>query len=332
LYVHCYRMLGSPQDAEDALQEALLRAWRGLPRFGQRSSLRTWLYAIATNASLRALERGRPRVLPVDLGPAADPHADPDAPLTEAVWVEPLPDSALPSPEPAPEARYEQRESVELAFIAALQHLAPNQRAVLILREVLGFSAKETAQILKTTAASVNSALQRARAAVEERVPARTQQATLRSLGDDEVRELVARYVDAWERCDVDAFAAMLADDATFAMPPMATWYRTRRGIAIWARQSPLSGDWRWRAVATRANGQPALAFYAWDEDERAYLRFALNVLTFRDSEIANVTAFIARTIESSDPEAFERHPEQPPDPRQIAVTFERFGLPERLV
>jgi RNA polymerase sigma-70 factor (ECF subfamily) len=334
LHAHCYRMLGSVFDADDALQETLLRAWRGLARFHGRSALRSWLYSIATNVCLTQLARRPKRVLPLDYGPATDPYVQPGQPIVESVLLEPYPDEALGLEDgfAAPEARYEQRESVELAFIAALQHLAPNQRAVLILREVLGFSAKETAQVLDTTAASVNSALQRARAAVEERVPARTQQATLRSLGDDEVRELVARYVDAWERCDVDAFAAMLADDATFAMPPMATWYRTRPGIAIWARQSPLSGDWRWRAVATRANGQPALAFYAWDEDERAYLRFALNVLTFRGSEIANVTAFIARTIESSDPEAFERHPEQPPDPRQIAVTFERLGLPERLV
>src|SRR5919206_409256 len=141
---------------------------------------------------------------------------------------------------PAPDARYEQREAVELAFIAALQHLPPNQRAVLILREVLGFSAKEVADALETTVASVNSALQRARASVEERVPEQSQQATLRTLGDDEVRELVDRYVDAWERNDVEAFTAMLAEDASFAMPPLATWYSTREGIRTWAENSSM--------------------------------------------------------------------------------------------
>jgi RNA polymerase sigma-70 factor (ECF subfamily) len=185
--------------------------------------------------------------------------------------------------------------------------------------------------LLETTVASVNSALQRARAAVAERVPERSQQATLRSLGDEEVRELVGRYVDAWERCDIEAFAAMLAQDATFAMPPMSTWYRTRDGIRIWAAQSPLTGEWRWKAVVTRANGQPALAFYAWDEAARAYLTFALNVLTFRGSEIVDVTAFIVRSTESPDPESYERHPEQPFDERRVAAAFWRFGLPERL-
>src|SRR4051794_28653549 len=191
LHAHCYRMLGSLQDAEDALQDALLRAWRGLDRFEGRSSPRSWLYRIATNACLDALAR-RPakRELPIDRDPD-------DAPLTETVWLEPYPDD--------PDASYEQRESVELAFIAALQHLPANQRAVLILREVLGFSAKETAEMLDTTPASVNSAMQRARASVEGRLPERSQQETLRMLGDGEIRELVERYVEAWNRGDVDA-------------------------------------------------------------------------------------------------------------------------------
>jgi RNA polymerase sigma-70 factor, ECF subfamily len=202
---------------------------------------------------------------------------------------------------------------------------------VLILREVMGFSAKETADMLETSVASVNSALQRARAAVEERVPEQSQQMALRSLGDDGLRALVDRYVDAWERCDVEAFAAMLADDATFAMPPLATWYGTREGIAIWARLSPMSGAWRWRTLPARANGQPALAFYAWDENEAAYLPFALCVLSFRGTEIADVTAFIVRSTESPDPESYERFPEQPHDDRRLASAFGRFGMPDRL-
>jgi RNA polymerase sigma-70 factor (ECF subfamily) len=333
LHAHCYRMLGSVYDAEDALQETLLRAWRGLSGFQGRSSLRSWLYTIATNACLTQIGRRPKRVLPLDYGPATDPHGAPGEPVVESVWVEPYPDETLGLEDgfAAPEARYEQREAVELAFIAALQHLPANQRAALILREVLGFSAKEAAEMLETTVASVNSALQRARAAVEERVPEQTQQRTLRSLGDDGLRELVDRYVDAWERSDVRAFAAMLAEDATFSMPPLATWYRTREGIANWARLWPMSGAWRWRPLPTRANGQPALAFYAWDEGERAYLPFALNVLSFRGGQVSDVTAFIVRSTEATDPEAYERFPEQPFDPRRLAGVFERFGLPERL-
>src|SRR5437016_1345294 len=184
LHAHCYRMLGSVHDAEDALQDAMLRAWRGLPRFEGRSSLRSWLYTIATNTCLNVIAKRPRRVLPVDYGPAADPHQGPGEPIVESVWVEPYPDvpMGLEDGLAGPDARYEQRESIELAFIAALQHLPPNQRAVLIVREVLGFSAKEVADQLETSVASVNSAMQRARAAVEERVPEQTQQETLRTL------------------------------------------------------------------------------------------------------------------------------------------------------
>jgi RNA polymerase sigma-70 factor (ECF subfamily) len=333
LHAHCYRMLGSVHDAEDALQETLLRAWRGLDRFEGRSSLRSWLYTIATNTCLNQIARRPKRVLPIDYGPATDPHDGPGEPLVESVWVEPYPDERLGVEDglAAPAARYEQRESVELAFIAALQHLPATQRAVLILREVLGFSAKETADSLETSVASVNSALQRARAAVDERVPEQSQQATVRALGDDEVRGLVDRYVDAWERNDVEQFAAMLAEDATFAMPPLATWYQGREAIAMWATQWPLSGDWRWRTVFVRANGQPALAFYAWDPEEESYLPFALNVLTFRGPQISDVTAFIARSTEDPAPEVMARMPEQPADPGRLTAAFERFALPERL-
>jgi RNA polymerase sigma-70 factor (ECF subfamily) len=333
LHAHCYRMLGSVYDADDALQETLLRAWRGLGRFEGRSSLRSWLYTIATNTSLTQISRRAKRVLPLDYGPAADPHDPPGRPLVESVWIEPYPDAQLGLNQglASPEASYEQREGVELAFVAALQHLAPNQRAVLILREVLGFSAKETAEMLDTTVASVNSALQRARAAVQERVPEQTQQATLRSLDDGEIVELVERYVDAWERNDIDAFAALLVENATFAMPPLSTWYSTREGVVTWARAFSMSGAWLWKTVLTRSNGQPALAFYAWDDDARAYLPFALNVLTLCGSKVSNVTAFIVRSIEQDDPQAYVRFPEQPMDTRKLTGTFERFGVPDRL-
>ena len=333
LHAHCYRMLGSTHDAEDALQEAMLRAWRGLGRFEGRSSLRSWRYTIATNTCLNQIARRPKRVLPVDYAPASDPHTPPGEPIVESVWVEPYPDEILGVEDgyAAPEARYEQREGIELAFIAALQHLPANQRAVLILREVLGFSAKEAAAMLETSVASVNSALQRARAATDERVPDQSQQETLRSLGDDAMREIVDRYVDAWERGDVEAFAAMLTEDASFAMPPLATWYRGRDSITAWAIGWPMSGAWRWRSVLTRANGQPALAFYAWDEDERAFIPFALNVLTFDGERISDVTAFIARSADPRPPERFERYPEEEPDAVRVMDFFGRFGLPERL-
>jgi RNA polymerase sigma-70 factor (ECF subfamily) len=333
LHAHCYRMLGSVYDADDALQETLLRAWRGLKNFEGRSALRSWLYTIATNTCLTQIQRRPKRVLPIDYGPAVDPHTLPGEPIVESVWIEPYPDEMLGLEDgyAAPEARYEQREGIELAFIAALQHLAPNQRAVLILREVLGYSAKECADMLETSVASVNSALQRARAAVEERVPEQTQQETLRTLGDEELHALVGRYVDAWERNDVDAFCAMLTEDATFTMPPLATWYSTREGIRIWAKHSPMNGSWRWKSVLTRANGQPALAFYSWDEEAEAYLPFALNVLSFRGDQVLEVDAFIVRSTDSPDPESYQNFPDEPMDQRRLEVTFERFGVPAQL-
>ena len=334
LHAHCYRMLGSVHDAEDALQETMLRAWRGLARFEGRSSLRSWLYRIATNTSLNLIEKRPKRGLPIDYGPPADPHdAPPGMPVVESVWIEPYPDERLAVEDgfAVPEATYEQRESIELAFIAALQLLPPNQRAVLILREVLGFSAKEAAETLETTTASVNSALQRARATIDDRLPEQSQQETLRSLGDDGVREVVQGYIDAWDRGDIDGVVAMLTEDATFAMPPLASWYTGTEGLRGFLEVGPLSGEWRWKHAYVRASGQPALAFYAWDAEEGAYLPFALNVLTLRGGRISDVTAFICRSTESADPESYARFPEEPFDPQRLAAAFENFGLPERL-
>jgi RNA polymerase sigma-70 factor (ECF subfamily) len=309
LRAHSYRMLGSIDDAEEALQEALLRAWRGLPGFEGRSSLRSWLYTIVTNVCLDTAARRRPRVLPLSYGPPADPHDGLAPPLAEAVWVEPYPDGALrlDYTHVSPAARYELRESVELAFVAALQHLRPRQRAVLILREVLGFSAREVAETLDTTVGAVKSALQRARKAVAERLPEQSQQATLRSLGDDAVRELVQRYIDAWERDDVDAVVAMLTEDATIAMPPTPTWYRGRQAVAAFYALKALSGELRWRHVSTRANGQPAVGCYVWDGESGGYGAHVLDVLTLRGSRIAGITSFL--------------------DP----AVFRSFGLPDRL-
>ena len=302
LHAHCYRMLGSVHDAEDALQDALLGAWRGIGRFEGRSSLRTWLYTIATNACLRAIERRPKLVLPIDYGPAADPHDVPVEPLVESVWVEPYPDETLGLDDgfAAPEARYEQRESIELAFIAALQHLPARQRAVLILREVLGFSGGEVAEALETTTASVHSALQRAHKTVDERLPEQSQQTTLRSLGDDRLRAIVDDYVAAWERGDVDAVVAMLADDVALTMPPIPTWYAGRDAVSGFLRRLPLSSGRHWRVIPRRANGQPALGFYQWDEEGGRFAPHGLNVLTMRGAQITEITAFLT-------PEVFAR-------------------------
>jgi RNA polymerase sigma-70 factor, ECF subfamily len=305
MHAHCYRMLGSVHDADDALQEALLRAWRGLGRFESRSSLRSWLYRIATNVCLDALKKRPKRVLPMDYGPPADLHDAPGEPLPTSVWVEPYPDGQLGLADgyAVPEARYERRESVELAFIAALQHLPPRQRAVLILREVLGFSAREVAQTLETTVASVNSSLQRARAAIDERLPDPSQQATLRSLGDARARELVERFVNAWDAGDVDTMVAMLAEGPTFAMPPFDTWYTGRAAVDAFLPEK----HGQWRLVPARANGQLALGAYRWDPGAGAHRAAILDVLTLRGGLIADVTAFATPEV------------------------FGRFGLPDAL-
>jgi len=291
------------------VQDALLRAWRGLPRFEGRGSVRSWLYTISTNVCLKAIERRPKLVLPIDYGPPADPHDGPGQPIVESVWVEPYPDErlALNDALAGPEARYEQRESVELAFIAALQHLPARQRAVLILRDVLGFSARDVAQALETTPASVDSALQRAHKTVDERLPAQSQQATLHALGDEGLREIVDAYVAAWERADVDAVVAMLAQDAAMTMPPLPTWYEGREAVAEFLRGWPLASENRWRMVPTRANGQLAFGHYDWDADKETFVPDAITVLTLDGAKIAEITAFLT-------PEAFER-----------------FGLPDKI-
>jgi RNA polymerase sigma-70 factor (ECF subfamily) len=333
LHAHCYRMLGSVHDAEDSLQDAMLRAWRGLAKFAGRSSLRSWLYKIATNTCLDQIARRPKRVLPVDYGPAFDPHGGPVEPLVESTWIGPYADQAMGLEDgyASPEARYEMRESVELAFIAALQLLPANQRAALVLRDVLGFSARETAEALETSTAAVNSALQRARAAVEQRTPEQSQQQTLRALGDDGVRETVESYIDAWQRGDVEGVVAMLTEDAAFTMPPLQSWFSGREQIAVWLADSPMSGEWRWQTLRLRANGQEAIAFYTWNPDREVYEAFALNVLTLRSSGIAEVDAFINRATPDPSPEAMRRLPEQPFDAERLDAAFERFGLPRDL-
>ena len=308
LHAHCYRMLASVHDADDALQDTLLRAWRGLPGFDGRRPLRPWLYKIATNACLDTIARRPRRWLPAGLGSAAGPGDEPQEPLAEQVWVEPYPDEQLGLADgyASPQARYEQREAVELAFIAALQHLPARQRAVLIIHEVLGFSAGEVAAALDTTPASVNSALQRARKTVKAQLPGQSQQAALRSLGDKRLRDLVQRLTDALEAGRVEVIVALLAEDATFAMPPYPGWYRGRDALSkSWLM--PGGPPARLRYVPARANGQLALGAYKLDAQQSSYLPVALDVLTLRGTRIAAITAF--------------RTPQ----------VFPRFGLPDKL-
>jgi RNA polymerase sigma-70 factor (ECF subfamily) len=309
LRAHCYRMLGSAHDAEDALQETMLRAWRALPKFEGRSSLRSWLYTIATNVCLRAIERRPKLVLPADYGPPADAHGDLARPIVESVWIDPYPDEdlALDGQAAGPDAVYEQRESVELAFIAALQHLPGRQRAVLILRDVLGFSAREVADALDATPVSIDSALQRAHKTVADKLPERSQQATLRTLGEEALRGVVDKFVAAWERADVDAVVALLADGAAVTMPPIPTWFQGREAIAVFLARLPLSGRYGWRLVPTHANGQPSFGTYRWDAERNAFVPHEILVLTLDGARIAEITAFL-----STEP-------------------FERFGLPAAL-
>jgi RNA polymerase sigma-70 factor (ECF subfamily) len=308
LHAHCYRMLGSTHDADDALQDALLRAWRGLERFEGRSSLRTWLYTVSTHTCLDSAARRGRRALPVDLGPASERAVLGDRPNTEVAWLGPYPDAGL-ADGPAegvagpagPSARYEQREAVELAFVAACQHLPGNQRAALLLFEVLGFSAAEIASTMATSTASVNSALQRARATVAAKVPPVTQQQTLRKIDDTRLREVVADYCGALERGDADALVALLTEDVTWSMPPLPHWYRGLAAVTDFAVRVPLSTCGSWRHLPTSANGQPAVAAYLWNDEAGAHAFWSINVLTLRGERIAEVTSFIGAEY----PEAF---------------------------
>jgi RNA polymerase sigma-70 factor (ECF subfamily) len=293
LHAHCYRMLGSVHDADDALQEALLRAWRGLHRFEGRAALRTWLYTVATRTCLDLVDaRGR-RAMPVDLGPASERAVLDGVPRDDVAWLGPYPDAGLAEGPADPQARYERREAVELAFVAALQHLPGNQRAALLMFEVLGFSAAEIAAAMDTSTASVNSALARARRVLAERVPATSQQVTLRRLGDARVRRVVDGYVDALERGDTDALVALLTEDVTWSMPPLPHWYLGIDAVTDFAARVPLGLCPSWRCRPVGANGQPAVACYVGESRDAPHVPFSVTVLTLRDGRIAALTSFI---------------------------------------
>jgi RNA polymerase sigma-70 factor (ECF subfamily) len=294
LQLHCYRIVASVQDAEDLVQETLLAAWRGLDRFEGRASLRAWLYRIATNRCLNALRDAgrRPRDMP-----APDLPPDPPEPTREVepIWLEPYPDVLLESVadgSPGPEARYEAREAVGLAFVAGLQHLPPNQRAVLVLRDVLGFRAAEVAGMLDSSEASVNSALQRARAAFESRLPAGDRERAPLPHSPRE-RELVGRFADAFESGDVPAIVALLTDDAWLTMPPVPLQYQGPDAIGRFLSTVPAGGALeRFRLVATRANAQPAFGFYLRDPQCPIARGSGVMVLTLEGDRVSAITAF----------------------------------------
>jgi RNA polymerase sigma-70 factor (ECF subfamily) len=322
LHAHCYRMLASVHDADDAVQDALIRAWRGLARFESRSSIRTWLFKIATNSSFDLLKKRSRRELPVDYTERAGPGESPGAALLEEPWIEPYPDRFIEAGEKSPHARYEARESLELSFIVVVQNVPPRQRAVFILREVLGFSASEVADLLDISVAAVNSALQRARATVANRMPRTTQSAELSRLGDGGVRDLAGRYAIAIDEGDMRGLMALLTTDARWSMPPHPRWYKGRSAIEEFHEQF-VSGE-RWRHRTTFANGQLAVGGYTFDEARGRYVAAVLDVLTLRDGLVESVTAFIAA-------ETLRRNGEAD-DTYMGLVEFSRFGLPDELV
>ena len=304
LRLHCYRMLGSLDDADDLVQETYLRAWRGFDGFEGRASVRGWLYRIATNACLNALARrrvGRRLVpgpgVPASQEPPPDSSEGPE-PLTENVWLDPYPDSELDGvadTAPGPDARYELWESVQLAFVAAIQQLPARQRAVLLLHDVLRWPAADTATLLDASVASVNSALQRARGTLGRRFPGGIPSSLPEP--DELERALLDRYVSAWERGDLERFVALLREDTVLSMPPLTRWYLGRRTIGeffAWAQnRHHHPGRPPFRFVRTGANRQPAFAVYVPSPDGNRWLALAIHVLTLREGAIGSIVAFL---------------------------------------
>jgi RNA polymerase sigma-70 factor (ECF subfamily) len=304
LTAHCYRMLGSPFEAEDAVQETLVRAWRGLDRFEGRAALRSWLYRIATNVCLDMLSGGQRRARPMDLGPARSPDGPIGNTLPETTWIEPVPDRLVVAAGDPAEV-VESRETIRLAFVAALQHLPPRQRAVLLLCEVLRWKASEVAELLDASIASVNSALQRARATLDA--------ADLSASGslvalEPQDRELLARYVEAFERYDMKELTSLIREDATQSMPPYELWLRGRDHILGWW-VGPGAGCRGSRVIPTvAANGSPAFGQYKPRADGDGYEPWALQVVEVVDGRIAEFTFFLG-----------------------TETLFPLFGLPPRL-
>jgi RNA polymerase sigma-70 factor (ECF subfamily) len=294
LELHCYRMLGSLEDAEDVLQTTLLRAWQNLAAFENRSSLKTWLYTIATHACLDALDKRRRRNLPPAIRPPSEPGQPIEPPPAEALWLEPYPDDLLPDTIIGPEARYDQKESISFAFLTALQVLAPRQRAVLILSDVLDLRAAEVAGLLDLSVSAVNSALHRARASLSRHYRPETIQPT-----SEATRSLLSRYVQAWERADIAGLTELLKEDATFSMPPSPTWFQGSAAIqtvlesVVFSNNAPRS----WKLRPTQINGQPGFVVYQRSAPDAAYHFFGIQAIRFEPSpdraRIAAVITFL---------------------------------------
>lgn len=290
LLVHCYRLLGSGLDAEDMVQETFLRAWNRLETFTGGAYFRAWLYKIATNLCLNALDKRTRRGLSPSHFAAADPKTPVAPQLNDPIWLEPFPDELLPELAPSPEARYSLRESVSLAFLAATQFLPPRQRVILVLCDVLDWRAKEVAQFLNITVPTVNSLLQRARSTLTGHYA--TPDLSLKV--EHQAQATLNRYVEAWEAGDVEALVGLLADQAIFSMPPRPSWFAGREAIRTHA--AVMFARWGqdcWRLLPTRANGQPAFAVYLRPAPQGPYQAHGLQVLTFDDDRLAEIHMFL---------------------------------------
>lgn len=294
LGAHCYRMLGSPHDADDALQDTLLAAWKGLAAFEGRSSLKTWLYQIATHTCLRAISKRPKRILSQDHAPSLNDASELGQPVMEPIWVEPLLDGDALSDldnDAEPATLLQRRQNVALAFIAALQHLPGTQRAALLLRDVLEYSAAEAAELLETSVASVNSALQRAQKAVRDKLPTVSQAAEQAALGDAGLRQLLDAFMTAWEARNVSDLVSLLTEDAQFTMPPLLAWFDGREAVARFIADRLLKTPWR--LVPLWANGQPGFACYIQMPGQTDFRLGAINLLSVRHGRIAAVNSFL---------------------------------------
>ncbi len=305
---YCYRMLGSAHDADDAVQDTMVRAWQAFDRFEGRSAVRSWLYRIATNVCLDMLRSRQRRALPMDLSAPVPATTEPVATRPEATWVEPLPGDGIPAGDTDPAGRAVLQESIRLAFVAALQHLPPRQRAVLILRDVLCWHAAEVADLLGTTVVSVNSALQRARAAM----PASEPPPASGGLSDQD-RDLLDRYLDAFQRYDIDTLVTLLHEDASMSMPPFELWLRGREEVRAWHLGHGV-GCQGSRLIPVTANGMPGFAQYRRSEEGPGHVRWGIQVLELRDGRISHLHAFLDNGLAGGD-----------------GSLFTRFGLPSVL-
>lgn len=294
LQVHCYRMLGSLMEAEDMVQDTLLKAWVNRESYAGRGTLRAWLYKIATNTCLDEIARRPRRGLPMSFSEPADPHQAPGEPVLDPIWLEPYPDRLLPSLPPDPAARFDQGQSVRLAFLVALQELPPRQRVVLLLRDVLGWPAAEVAGLLDASVSAVHSALYRARGQLSAVDVDVSDAAVATDPSDSDEQLLLDRYVHAWEAADIERLTLLLKEDATFPMPPLPGWYRGREDIIAFVSATVLAGEAadRWRFVPTRANGLPAFGLYRRPEDGTGYEPFAIQLVTLEEGRVADATTF----------------------------------------